>query len=562
MNGLKTALLACAMTPLWTLSSLPVLAADGAGPMVVAQAAECPPGDEACLKARPGKPKPPQGEMNPPGAPQGEAPTKPAKPKPPQGEMNPPGAPQGEAPMKPAKPRPPQGEINPPGAPQSEAPMKPAKPKPPQGEMNPPGQPPQGEMPMKPGKPMPPQGETNPPGQPPQGEMPMKPGKPVPPQGEMTPPDQPPQGEMPMKPGKPVPPQGEVNPPPQAPDAPRTGEFVPPRPMGPMPELPQHDPALDAAMQNSDNQRANSIADVQRDRRTIRGADGSQMIVEPGGRVIIVNGDTAIIRHNDYDRLDTGARNVESRPTADGGRVVVVYRPDGARIRTVYDRWGGVLQRTREDPDGRSYVLFDNRLPPPGAVADYPNGPMGQPVVVLPPPVYDLPPEQYRVDLRTAPPAYVVDALTAPPIAPVEPRYTLNQVIYSPDLRARVRSVDLDTITFDTGSWTVDQSQAATIETVANGIHTALSRNANEVFLVEGYTDAVGSAVDNLSLSDRRAEAVAGLLTQYYQIPPENLVTQGYGESQLKVQTQYSERANRRVVVRRITPLLATRAPQ
>jgi outer membrane protein OmpA-like peptidoglycan-associated protein len=187
---------------------------------------------------------------------------------------------------------------------------------------------------------------------------------------------------------------------------------------------------------------------------------------------------------------------------------------------------------------------------------------MGQPVVVLPPPVYDLPPEQYRVDLRTAPPAYVVDALTAPPIAPVEPRYTLNQVIYSPDLRARVRSVDLDTITFDTGSWTVDQSQAATIETVANGIHTALSRNANEVFLVEGYTDAVGSAVDNLSLSDRRAEAVAGLLTQYYQIPPENLVTQGYGESQLKVQTQYSERANRRVVVRRITPLLATRAPQ
>jgi hypothetical protein len=290
--------------------------------------------------------------------------------------------------------------------------------------MNPPGQPPLGEMPMKPtkpSKPMPPQGETNPPGQPPQGEMPMKPRKPMPPQGEMNPTGQPPQGEMPMKPGKPMPPQGEVNPPPQAPDAPRTGEFVPPRPMGPMPELPQHDPALDAAMQNSDNQRANSIADVQRDRRTIRGADGSQMIVEPGGRVIIVNGDTAIIRHNDYDRLDTGARNVESRPTADGGRVVVVYRPDGARIRTVYDRWGGVLQRTREDPDGRSYVLFDNRLPPPGAVADYPNGPMGQPVVVLPPPVYDLPPEQYRVDLRTAPPAYVVDALTAPPIVPVEP---------------------------------------------------------------------------------------------------------------------------------------------
>ena len=86
--------------------------------------------------------------------------------------------------------------------------------------------------------------------------------------------------------------------------------------------------------------------------------------------------------------------------------------------------------------------------------------------------------------------------------------------------------------------------------------------NPAEMFLIEGHTDAVGDAAYNLALSDRRAEAVAGLLTQYYQIPPENLVTQGYGESQLKVQTQYSERANRRVVVRRITPLLATRAPQ
>ena len=181
---------------------------------------------------------------------------------------------------------------------------------------------------------------------------------------------------------------------------------------------------------------------------------------------------------------------------------------------------------------------------------------------MLPPPVYTIPQERVRVDLRTAPPAYVVDALTAPPIVPVEPRYTLNQVIYSPDLRARVRSVDLDTITFDTGSWTVDQSQAQALDTVANGIRQALTGNANEVFLIEGYTDAVGSAVDNLSLSDRRAEAVAGLLTQYYQIPPENLVTQGYGESQLKVQTQEAERANRRVVVRRITPLLQTSAAQ
>jgi OmpA-OmpF porin, OOP family len=36
----------------------------------------------------------------------------------------------------------------------------------------------------------------------------------------------------------------------------------------------------------------------------------------------------------------------------------------------------------------------------------------------------------------------------------------------------------------------------------------------------------------------------------------ENLTTQGYGEQYLKVPTQGPERTNRRVTVRRITPLL------
>ena len=39
-------------------------------------------------------------------------------------------------------------------------------------------------------------------------------------------------------------------------------------------------------------------------------------------------------------------------------------------------------------------------------------------------------------------------------------------------------------------------------------------------------------------------------------MPPENMVIQGYGESDLLVDTQEGERANRRAAVRRITPLL------
>ena len=77
-----------------------------------------------------------------------------------------------------------------------------------------------------------------------------------------------------------------------------------------------------------------------------------------------------------------------------------------------------------------------------------------------------------------------------------------------------------------------------------------------EVFLIEGHTDAVGSETLNLALSDRRAETVALALSEYFDVPPENMVVQGYGERFLKIQTQADERLNRRATVRRITPLL------
>jgi outer membrane protein OmpA-like peptidoglycan-associated protein len=91
---------------------------------------------------------------------------------------------------------------------------------------------------------------------------------------------------------------------------------------------------------------------------------------------------------------------------------------------------------------------------------------------------------------------------------------------------------------------------------IANGLNRAIEQNPREVFLIEGHTDAVGTDIDNLSLSDRRAESVAIVLTQQFGVPAENLSTQGYGEQYLKIPTDGPERANRRVTVRRITPLL------
>jgi outer membrane protein OmpA-like peptidoglycan-associated protein len=136
-------------------------------------------------------------------------------------------------------------------------------------------------------------------------------------------------------------------------------------------------------------------------------------------------------------------------------------------------------------------------------------------------------------------------------------RYTLDEVRATATLRDRMRRVDLDDINFEFGSWEVDPSEYNKLERVARAMKRVIQRNPNEVFMIEGYTDAVGSPEDNLSLSDRRAESVAEVLTEEFDVPFENLVTQGYGEDYLKVNTEQPERLNRRVAVRRITPLLA-----
>jgi outer membrane protein OmpA-like peptidoglycan-associated protein len=83
-----------------------------------------------------------------------------------------------------------------------------------------------------------------------------------------------------------------------------------------------------------------------------------------------------------------------------------------------------------------------------------------------------------------------------------------------------------------------------------------IADNPRELFLVEGHTDATGPASYNLALSDRRAESVALALTEFFEIPPENLIIQGYGERYLRIPTAAAEERNRRVAIRRITPLM------
>jgi len=120
-----------------------------------------------------------------------------------------------------------------------------------------------------------------------------------------------------------------------------------------------------------------------------------------------------------------------------------------------------------------------------------------------------------------------------------------------------MRRVDLDTITFEFGASEVGPEQWGKLERLARSTNRVLADNPDALFMIEGHTDAVGPPEDNLSLSDRRAQSVAQILTENFGVPPENMVTQGYGEQFLKVPTEEAERANRRVAVRNITKLVS-----
>lgn len=288
-----------------------------------------------------------------------------------------------------------------------------------------------------------------------------------------------------------------------------------------------------------------SYDDVRRGRREFN-EDGRTFIREPG-RIIVRDRDRTFIRHDENERfreLDRRGFRSERR-----GQDTVTYldRPGGEQIVTIVDDDGRLLRRSRRFRDGREIIIIDNAGP---------RRPIYDDVVDLPPPALRIPRDRYIVDYEGADERTLYETLSAPPVEAVERRYTLDQVRYSPQLRARMRSVDIDTITFETGSFTVTPDQASRLSTMAAAINQAIRSNPQEVFLIEGYTDAVGNDVDNLSLSDRRAQSVATVLTQSFQVPPENLTTQGYGEQNLKVNTQGPSRENRRVTVRRITPLI------
>lgn len=304
-------------------------------------------------------------------------------------------------------------------------------------------------------------------------------------------------------------------------------------------------------MQSANAEQGQPVTNGQASPTTNAAPSNAKVVEQTGPRIVFQFGDQLFVRSRDDERLRYNAEDFKYERLS-GDRIrETVDRKDGTKVITIYNKNGDVLHRSLIDTDGNEYVLVYTPKDRQQALLEWQD-----PAVDLPPLRLNIPVSQYVLDARSANEQQVADFLGQPPVEHVRQLYSVDEVKRSARLRDMVRRLEVSDLTFDFGRATISPDQVGTLTKVAKAMLDLLQRNPAETFLIEGHTDAVGSDVYNLELSDRRAETVANILTQVFGVPPENLATQGYGERYLKVRTQQPARANRRVTIKRITPLV------
>jgi len=269
--------------------------------------------------------------------------------------------------------------------------------------------------------------------------------------------------------------------------------------------------------------------------------NGQRVAANTGDRVVVVDDDNdyRILKDDDALLRQPGSE-VRTQRFSDGSTRTNVLRSDGTEIVTIRDSDGRVLRRVLIETDGREYVLFDDTQ-------------TFAPVVVR-----DLPkPSVETFDYQAASDGESLRAaLLAADRRDIGRSFSLQQVRDINEVRQLSPEINLRNVTFATASSAIQPSQAERLRQMGMLMRDIIAEDPTELFLIEGYTDAIGDPGYNLLLSDRRAESVALAFNEYFDVPTENMVVQGYGERFLKIPTQQAERVNRRVAVRRITTLI------
>lgn len=273
-------------------------------------------------------------------------------------------------------------------------------------------------------------------------------------------------------------------------------------------------------------------------------SNGDEVVGNTGDRVVVQrgDGDYYVLRDDDATLRQPGS-NVRTERYEDGSSRTFVTRADGSTLITVRDASGRVVLREREGTDGRRVVLIDDtEAAEPVDITRLPRA------------------ERREVAIQAdADAAALRAALDRAAVASAGRSFSLRQVREIPEVRKLVPEIAVRPITFQTASAAIRASEAESLAELGIAMARMIEDDPRELFLIEGHTDAVGGAAYNLALSDRRAESVALALTEYFGVPAENMVIQGYGFTDLLIPTAEAEVRNRRVAVRRITPLLDVR---
>ena len=283
------------------------------------------------------------------------------------------------------------------------------------------------------------------------------------------------------------------------------------------------------------------VGAIIKDAKNKDAANDRQVVSNTGDRVVVLNPDGTYSVYKDDDAvLRRPGSTVRTETFKDGSTRTIVERQDGTQVVTIRDATGRVLRRSSYDARGREIVLIDDFVEE-------------TPVVIK-----KLPkPKPGRVTISAKDDDAALRAkLAAREAAKSGRTFSLRQIREIPEVRALAATIDAGNVTFDSGSAAISATEADALADLGSLMQDLLDVNPGEVFLIEGHTDATGKAAMNLALSDRRAESVALALTEYFDIPPENMIVQGYGEGELLIDTQADERRNRRVAARVITPLL------
>jgi len=165
-----------------------------------------------------------------------------------------------------------------------------------------------------------------------------------------------------------------------------------------------------------------------------------------------------------------------------------------------------------------------------------------------------LPTAGFAQDRAAPSSGQILRQLDAAPRRRVRPeeRVTIQEFRRRPELRRAAPSIDIQAINFAFGSADIPRSEFRKVREIASAFDQLSKRRRGARFLIEGHTDAVGSAQSNQLLSERRAESLKRVLVREFNVPSRILETVGYGEEYLLVNTQNEDWRNRRVTIRRI----------